>query len=217
MLSIFLTSLYINPQGPEELYAHYYAPYYVLVLTLCAYLLNKYITKIEIRVTVILIIGYLLIRNYSPLVLTMPNAYKTMGDVGMIIYSDYSKYYPEERQLIVYDHNPWERQFDYYTGQYYYFLEKYTDRPQIKLTNYEQNIAPIRSESTVYYLVCSWFSPRDTHVVLRDRCIKPFQDQYTSMIKSGSGQLIGQITTPGSVGFFVYRFMAIETHVEDNL
>lgn len=203
--SVIITSLYVNHDLPNSLYPHYFSPYLIIFPLCLALVIHQYIPSKPCRLIVILAIGYFLTKGNTMNYHNRFNNIAVFQKIAQVIVDDAKTYSLQNTEYWVLDHNPKDPQFNYYIGQYYYFLEDITGKQLVKLTSEEQNITPINPDPKAYYLVCSWFSVKTTQNELNNKCLMPFIHDSAYRTKKLTSHYVGAIVS-NTNAFYMFRF-----------
>jgi hypothetical protein len=108
------------------------------------------------------------------------------------IYQDYlqscGKICPQFPSFRIYSiENVWEES-DWYTGQYWYFLETFTGKKLVSLVNTGNNLEPLIDDPEVRYLICPMLDRNIDHV--KKLCLSEYLKRYSHLVNTTYSRII---------------------------
>jgi len=111
-----------------------------------------------------------------------PNQIQKTEQLARYILQDYHQdcdlSCPDLPQLRVYSIENIAEESDWYTGQYWYFLEKISGRRLVKPVNYGNNLEPLIENPTVRYLICPVLDREKNRI--KKLCVEEYLKLYNN-------------------------------------
>lgn len=178
VLTIFGLALYPEPFFYGRLMVYY--PLILLMIALVVTTLRKH------RIIQIALILLAILSSYATLSVFRdppPNQIKKTEMLTSFIYQDYINgcaprcpYLPEFR---IYSIENVPEESDWYTGQYWYFLEKESQKNLVRLVNTGNNLEPYVTDPKVRYLICPTLD-REVDTV-ENMCVRNYLIRYNHL------------------------------------
>ncbi len=178
LLTILLLAFY-----PEPFFFGRLMIYYPLALLAISLVVREIIGNKIIQSLVIVLLVYLSSSaTVSVFTDPPPNQIQKTEQLARYILQDYHQdcdlSCPDLPQLRVYSIENIAEESDWYTGQYWYFLEKISGRRLVKPVNYGNNLEPLIENPTVRYLICPVLDREKNRI--KKLCVEEYLKLYNN-------------------------------------
>jgi len=212
LFSLLLSLMYTGINQNLVAHGHYFAPYYIIITLILAYIIHRLVTYLPIRLLIILLLTLIFFRgNTQMFFVPSSGEWQMTRELSKQIANDYINLTNGTVSSInIYWKELGAWHFDWFTSSVWYHLEVMLGRNLMRIVPEGGNIESLEKQARYNYLICeSDLSVGDNQEVVLANCVHPFIAQY-SHIDPSSTFLLTHFAGEMPYTLHVYRLMSFE-------